>query len=307
MRIELTVLGGLVLSLGLSSACVVISDDVGNDEVGDGDGTTTVGDGDGDPTTGDGDGDPTTGDGDGDGDGDPTTGDGDGDPTTGDGDGDPTTGDGDGDGDCQAADPSVAFSYASFDFGQGDPWSTDIDWACTASVADTTNGLYLELACPDAPAEAPDPIIIDINATPTFLPPLTGGETVQVRYISEGPWWFNVHLRLDVEGYGHLLTLIDGDSLVPPDPYVWDPPFALTPVYDLCTPFADGCGDLERLALDMEVNGEPNRVWDSSHAIVGGDPGTDVWVVDAGLLHEIQCSDTPDEWYRVLIADTGLE
>jgi hypothetical protein len=280
MRTE--VLMGLFggLALALSPACVVISDDIADDEVGDGDGDATTGDGDGD--------------------GDPS-GDGDGDPT-GDGDGDPT-GDGDGDETCDPPDPSVSFSYEPFDFGQIDPWDSNLDWTCTVTTADTRDGLYLELDCPDSP----DPVIIDISASPSFLPPVFGGETMQVRYIFEGPWWFNIYLRLDMDGYGHLLTLIDGDSLLPPENYPFELPFEITPAYGLCTPISDGCGDLERLALDFELNGEAAHMFDGSYAIVGGDPGTDVWVVEAGHLHDIQCTDTPDEWYRVLIADTGWE
>jgi hypothetical protein len=257
--------------LAVSSGCVVISDDVAEDEVGDGDGDMTTGDGDGDPTTGDGDGDPTTGDGDGDG--------------------------------CPPRDPAVSFSYEPFDFGVGDPWQVDLDWTCTVTSADVSDGLRLVLDCP----EATDTVVIDVSATPSFSPPVFGGETVQVRYIYEGPWWFNVYLRVDMDGYGHVLTLIDGDSLLPPDNHPFEPPFAITVASGSCTPAPDGCGDLERLALDFEINGDPGHVFDGRHAIVGGDPGTDIWVARAGHLHDIQCTDTPSEWFRVLIANTGWE
>jgi hypothetical protein len=280
-----------LLSTSVAS-CVVVDGD-GGDVAGE---TTAMGDGDGDP--GDGDGDP------GDGDGDPGDGDGDGDGETGDGDGDSGDGDGDGDGDpsCPPGDPNVYFSHEPFEFGVG-PDAVDIDWTCTATDVDVSDGLDLLLDCPDAAM----PITIDISATPSFLPPVFPGDTIHVRYAYEGPWWFNIYLRIDVDGYGHLLTLIDGDSLVPPDNYAFELPFPIQPVSGLCPPMPDVCGDLERLALGFQVNGEAVEMLDSNYAIVGGDPGTDVWVEAAGHLHDINCTDTPDEWYRVLIANTGWE
>jgi hypothetical protein len=288
------VLGFVAVSAAtVSASCVIVEGD-GGDDAGE---TTMVGDGDGDPGDGDpGDGDP--------GDGDPGDGDGDGDgePGDGDGDGDPGDGDGDGDPNCPPGDPDGYFSYEPFEFG-GDPRNVDLDWTCTATEVDVSDGLYLLLDCPDATM----PITIDISATPSFLPPVFPDDTVHVRYVYEGPWWFNIYLRIDVEGYGHLLTMIDGDSLLPPDNYAFELPFPIQPVSGLCAPRPDSCGDLERLALAFEVDGESVEMLDSNYAIVGGDPGTDVWVAHAGHLHDIVCTDTPDEWYRVLIANTGWE
>jgi hypothetical protein len=218
---------------------------------------------------------------------------------TGDGDGDPGDGDGDGDGDpdCPPGDPDVYFSYEPFEFGI-DPWDIDLDWTCTVTEADLGEGLRLLLDCP----EAAMPITIDISATPSFLPPVIPGDTIHVRYVYEGPWWFNIYLRLDVDGQGHLLTMIDGDSLLPPDNFAFEPPFPIEAVSGLCTPAPDVCGNAERLALAFTVNGEAVEMLDSSYAIVGGVPGTEVWVATAERLHDINCTDTPDEWYRVLIA-----
>jgi hypothetical protein len=263
------------------ASCVVVVDD-GAVDAGE---TTMMGDGDGDP---------------GDGDGEPGDGDGDGEP--GDGDGEPGDGDGDGDPNCPPGDPNVDFSYEPLDFGLGFS-DVDLDWTCTATEVDVTDGLYLLLDCPDAAM----PIPIDISATPSFLAPVFVGDTVHVRYVLEGPWWFNIYLRLDVDGHGHLLTMIDGDGLLPPDNYMFEPPFAIQSVSGLCSPMPDGCGDLERLALAFEVNGEAVEMLDSNYGIVGGDPGTEVWVATARHLHDIDCTDTPDEWFRVLITNTGQE
>jgi len=275
-----------------TSSCTV---DTGGDD-GAASATETSADGDGDPDSGDGDGEP------GDGDGDPGTGDGDGDPATGDGDGDPGTGDGDGDdpGDCVEADPSVALGY-TLDGLDGAP--LDLSWTCTTTAVSTLDGLELGLDCPDAEG----PITLDLSLDPGLTIGLEPGEMVELRYVYDGPWWLNLYLRLDDAGGGHLLTLIDGDSLTPPGPASFELPVPITAQPGLCAPVLDFCGDHERYALRFELDGETSEVFDGHHVILGPPPGLDVWVDRAGRLHDISCTDTPDEWYRLLIVSAGDE
>jgi hypothetical protein len=260
-----------------SVSCAVVPGD-GEEDAGE---TTMKGDGD---STGDGDGD---------------SGDGDGEP----GDGDPGDGDGDVDPDCPPADPDVYFSYEPFDFGV-DPWDVDIDWTCTVTQSDSSEGLYVVLDCPDADI----PIAIDVSATPSFHAPVYVDDVVQVRYVYEGPFWFNVYLRLDIVDYGHLLTLIDGDSLLPPDNYEFEPMLDMESISGLCTPEPDFCGDAERLAVGFTVFGEILEMPDRSYGTVDViAPAPHIWVSSAVHLHDITCTDTPDEWFRVLIASSVPE
>jgi hypothetical protein len=225
----------------------------------------------------------------------------------GDGDGDPGAGDGDGDPNCPAGDPGVDFSYESLP-SDDTPWWGDenIDWTCTATEVDVSDGLYLVADCPDAAM----PIMIDITATPSLLLPMLPGDTIHVRYLIEGgPWFFNRYLRIDVDGHGHLLTMIEGDSLLPPVNYSFETPFPIQLVSGLCALTSDGCGDLERQALAFEVNDEAVEMLDGSHGIIGGVPGIEVWVADAWQRSDFMCSadNFRLESYRVLIANTGSE
>jgi hypothetical protein len=110
-NISFLALAGALTFATSMSACVVLTDDGSNDEVGDGDGDST-GDGDGDQT-GDGDGD-----------------------QTGDGDGD-QTGDGDGDGDAPscgwAQDEDPAGYYCG---GEGEDPTGTSPWACPADLVE---------------------------------------------------------------------------------------------------------------------------------------------------------------------------
>jgi hypothetical protein len=204
---------------------------------------------------------------------------------------------------CQPGPESPAhFSYV-LDIPGVDAWDADITWSCTLLSHDTVDGLTLALDCPDANG----PVSIEVFADPMLNPPLMDGSAITLRYVSEGPWWFNSYLRIDMDGFGHLFTLIDGDSLQPPEPYVFELPFPITTVSGLCDPMPDGCGDRERLGLSFSLGGEDIVMFDLYYAIVGGDPGTDIWIDEAYHLHDVQCTDTPDEWFRVLIANTGWE
>ena len=207
-------------------------------------------------------------------------------------------------GDMCLAKGDASFSY-QYDFGPVDEWDTNLQVDCTVdSVGIGDDGtVILALAC----ADLPQPVSISVKSNPAIALPLAGGELVTVHYVSEGPWWFNSYLRLDVEGLGHMLTIIDGDSLMPPENYGFALPVDITVKYELCAWFDGGCGQVERLGLGTVINSEDATVLDGDYAIVGGDPGTEFWVQSAEHLHEIQCTDTPDEWFKVMIANTGWE
>ncbi len=194
------------------------------------------------------------------------------------------------------------FAY-TIEIPGADPWDTDITWSCTVIDSNTLDGFAVTLDCP----EAMEPVVVSVLADPLLSPPVMNGAAMTLRYVSEGPWWFNSYLRLDLDGFGHLLTLIDGDALQPPDPFVFELPVPISTVSGLCDPVPDGCGERERLGLAFTVNGEDVVMFDPNFATVGGIPGTDVWVAAAGHLHDVLCTDTPDEWFRVLIANTGWE
>ncbi|NJK31385.1 MAG: hypothetical protein HC927_02615 [Deltaproteobacteria bacterium] len=198
------------------------------------------------------------------------------------------------------ADPPASFIY-SVEIGDIEPMDTEIDWTCTILEVAPGEKLDVVLDCP----EAADPVEILVDANPPFLPPVDPGQTMQLYYLSEGPWWFNRTMRLDVEGHGHLLTVIDGDSLLPPEEYDFEPPLELASKSGGCSPTPAGCGLQERLAVEFTSGGETVELFERDYEIAFGDPGTELWVFQAFHLSEIQCTDVPDERFLVLIANTG--
>ena len=272
------------VALVVMSACVVVGDDAPAGDTGTERGTDTG----------------TSSEGEGDGDGDPAPGDGDGEPRTGDGDGDPATGDGDGDEPaCPSRDRELGVDYV---LGGFDDSPLDVTWSCVTTSVSTNDGLHISLDCPDAPL----PITIDIAAEPAISTELGLGDQLELRYVYDGPWWFNLYLRLDrMGGTGHVLTLVDGDALTPPAPVEFDLPLPITPRADLCARTSEFCGERERYGLEVEVDEALHTVLDGHHATLGPPPGIDVWVSEAGELHEISCTDTPTHWYEILIVSPG--
>jgi hypothetical protein len=249
-----------------SASCAVEPKDVGDDT---GETTTETATGDGVPGDGDGDGDGDTGDGDGDGD----------------------TGDGDGDANCAPGNPGVYVGYEDIDVGFYEI-NIELDWTCTVIDVDFTEGLYLLLDCPDADI----PIEIDISATPNLAASVAAGDSIRMYYDFHDPFWTNRHLRLDVEGYGHLLTLIDSEGLSG-----LELPFSIQPTYGLCTATPTDCAKFERATMVFGGAAEGVEMLDGNYAATNGDPGIQIWVDTAGRYVDIDCTDSPGTWYRILI------
>jgi hypothetical protein len=237
---------------------------------------------------------------------------GDGDGETGDGDGD-TSGDtsGDGDGDCTSPDPNVSFSVESLEFGLAEFESANIVATCTVVTAEVVERMYLELDCP----EFPNPVIIDITATPTLSVPVLVGDTIQVRYIRVVTAWIETYLSLETESDEFLFSLVDAESLfLPPgvdvgtdNQFTWG--VAIASAYLGCSVQVDQCGDLERVLLGFDHDGEVPWILDGSYIEITPSPTVDVWLVEAQQVEDPDavedpqaCVDTPTGWYRMLVA-----
>ncbi|PRQ06310.1 hypothetical protein [Enhygromyxa salina] len=221
----------------------------------------------------------------------------------GDGDGDPT---GDGDATCPPPDGAVEFSYGPANFNLSlPPFDTKIDWTCTVAMIDNVDDLSLELDCPNSE----DPMLIQITAEPGLSVPLAQDDIVRVRYTVETPFWSNLYLRLDLEGYGHVLTLVDGDSLTPDDAGTFELPFGVSAASANCAPVDTECGMIDRLALTFDSMGEPTQiVFDGDYGNIQGEPGANVWLTGAQNLTQhpnMICTDVPASWYQMLIVDAN--
>jgi hypothetical protein len=231
---------------------------------------------------------------------------------SGDGDGDSTgdsTGDGDG-GECEPPDPSVTFSYVPPDFGLGEFDDANIDTYCTVIAADVLEGIHIELDCP----ETPNPVIIDVTATPTISVPVVVGGSVQVRYVRIVTAWIDTYLELRTGDGDYLFSIVDALNLFPP--YGVDNPFSLgtgiSKAFTGCIASSDQCGDRDRIRLGFDNDGPVPEITDGSFLVVEDFPTIDVWLVEAREVeHPDQvedpqaCVDTPTGWYRMLVA-TGL-
>jgi hypothetical protein len=203
---------------------------------------------------------------------------------------------GDGDPSCSAEDHTVDFHHDWSEF-----LDSTYDGTCTVASADLDlDGLVLQLDCPDLP----DPLAITIASTPslTFTPPLVG-DSLRVRSLYDTPSWSNQYLRLDRvddAGQRHLLTLVESETLQLDDP-AYELPLVFETLAIPCERFIDGCHYVERLALAFEVDGQPNELLDSTHALVGSQ--TEIWIATAMVYHESLCTDSPEEWFKVLITN----
>jgi hypothetical protein len=215
--------------------------------------------------------------------------------TIGSGDGE-TQGDGDGDGDgaCEPRDPELSLSLG---FHPGADPDLNLDWSCTIVNVDVSSGMSLLLDCPDVA----DPLNLSVDVTPGFVAPVSGGETIQLRYQRwSDDGGVDEFLRIDVDGVGHLLTWVDAFATLSSFPI----PFAIEFMPTPCEPIEEFCGPATRHALAFEVDGETVEVLDGSHAAFGG---LDVWVFEAWEVPDDvnSCTDAP--WRRVhaLFVDAG--
>jgi hypothetical protein len=137
--------------------------------------------------------------------------------------------------------------------------------------------------------------------------PLAVDDAVRLYVLQDGPWWINHYFRLERSENDPLLIGVDGDSIADEIDGQALMPFPFEVVSGLCPSVQSDCGIQQRLALDVTVNAEQARLHDHAYSIVGGDPGVEIWVQEATRFDEVQCTDTPTDWYRLLVAYTGNE
>lgn len=256
-----------------------------------------------DPTGGD-----TTG-------GDPTTDGGDptdGGDTTTDG-GDPTEGEPASVCDPQPAD--VGPFAVELDPNPEEPYldqTIDLDVSCTVtSITTMSVTVSLELACDDAAH------VLDVSGFDSIA--LAAGDVVTLRAFDTQPWWRETFVLLQREGQvivagmeSSTLPSGDGNDYSPPGTFF--DPLGLDVLTDVCRPEPlpedDGepcnfvcpelCYQVQRRAIEVASGGQSVVVYDGN---VGTVDGLQVGVGAEGWLN-VQCSDTPNGWYRLVIMRT---
>lgn len=204
-------------------------------------------------------------------------------------------GDGEGGG-CPAADPDVRASTTipALEFG-----NVDVELSCTVTTVD--QGMQrLVFDCPDAIDPVPVALEIDFDLQPAPSFPLSVGQALSVRVVVDTPWWSEVRVRIDDAQGQWLLGISDGSgTMISPEFF----PFAIEAQPTTCPAQDGGCGLLQRLELELDL-GEAGLAYvaDARHdgELEWDGRGLDVWVGAASSLSEINCSDTPNSWVRVV-------
>jgi hypothetical protein len=211
------------------------------------------------------------------------------------------------DGECEPPDPGVSFSYEPLDFGGDEFANANITALCTVVAADTVDGMHLELDCPDAP----NPVFVDVTATPTLSVPVLVGDTVRVRYVRVVTTWVDTYISLESESGDLLFTVVDAsklwayDDVQSPNYNPIDLGTGIGSSYTGCATGTNQCGTLERVRLwfDSSSIGATYGGTDGSYIEVVEFPTIDIWLVAAREVENpVACPNTPAGWYQMLVA-----
>ena len=178
-----------------------------------------------------------------------------------------------GEGECTIeGDAQVAFSLTGVDVGQA------LDWALTctvASVGPASSGTAIMLSqCSEAapgPNPAPTELELVVDSTPPSQPLIQLGQTLQLHWVQEPPFYAGRWFTLRSEGDTLLLAGIDGPSILPPNsPSFGFDPVEVTFVGSSCELVdASGCAMAQRWGLELGWDGVTTTIADSNAGYVG--------------------------------------
>ncbi len=143
--------------------------------------------------------------------------------------------------------------------------------------------------------------------TPVQPLPFEVGDEVQLEYRSEKTPWFNEWFSIRTAANPSVMVLggISADRVPPPGTSVQNFYFAnLEVVYDLCPPEGLACLPSERLALDVDLAGDQQRVFDSQFAKLTNLSGEyRIWVQSAARVNDpsVCHEDTEPAWFQSLM------
>ena len=186
------------------------------------------------------------------------------------------------------------------------------EWVCKVlGVFDgKEGGSVIELSCTEGemPVEPAPSLVIDASPAPSLVN-FTAGAGVRVIHGHVMPWWIEKWIRVESLMSGDLLLAgVSGSSLAPGGGGDLFAPASIEVIDGECAPFANGCGVVERLRLDVDAEGVLSTVHDRSFHAIGGDPGYSLWVDQAtSFIGEIECTDTPQRWFSIGMIFDGQE
>jgi hypothetical protein len=132
------------------------------------------------------------------------------------------------------------------------------------------------------------------------------GEPVSLEYVQDPIWWVNRWFALRAAGLQPWLLAagVDGSALDPPgttiDAFLAQPTLAATAAS--CEPEDGECGEQERLALELGFDEDSTQVIGPGTGYAGSLSSYRMAVERATrYVGQIQCSDTPSDWYDLVL------
>lgn len=215
-------------------------------------------------------------------------------------------------GECPPGEGSICDPQPEIDSSAA-AWSIDDNQAFQAALTDVQcvvadfqddgTTMTIELHC-DEEELAAHTIVVPSNP----ITPLNLGidNSVRLSYTAETPMWTDDWFAIRrVEG-GLIIGGSSASGLVPSADFF--APLAMNVRDDVCAQecLIDECGPRARHAIDVTVDGEETTVYDRTVGIVG-DPTQYTVVVGtaSGFVGPVECTDTPEAWYQVIVYDSS--
>ncbi|HWB75874.1 MAG TPA: hypothetical protein VG755_12990 [Nannocystaceae bacterium] len=203
--------------------------------------------------------------------------------------------------------PEIPGSAAAWSIDSGKTFQAALtDVQCVvADFQDDGTAMTIELHC-DEEELAAHTIVVPSNP----ITPLNLGidSSVRLSYYADTPMWTNDWFAIHRVGGGLIIGGSSGDSVLPPDNALIFGSIGLAVRTDVCAQecLIDECGPRARHAIDVTVDGDEATVFDRTVGIVG-DPTQYTVVVGAaaGFVGPVECVDTPDAWYQVIVYDSS--
>lgn len=133
--------------------------------------------------------------------------------------------------------------------------------------------------------------------------PLEPGDEIRVRARLSVPMWQNWYIRIDRLDGSPVFSGATGDSInYQFQDGTWALPYEPAPLLSNCPTEDLECGTSEALVVGFWLDGEGQSLPSGTHAEldIGGTP--DVWITEASRWVTLDCTDTPQDWFSVVMA-----
>jgi hypothetical protein len=195
---------------------------------------------------------------------------------------------------------SVAFRVEEGPYG--DP-PYDLERDC---IVDWTGGeepgiFDIGLNCSSSSGES-EIYTVSVSSYPAIRAFLPTGAPVTFAYMVEEPWWLDRWFYIRYSDGSLFMAGVDAETLIrrDVDPDFWYDPLVVRLADGLCPPVPEECGDLEREAIDVTLDGMTARVFDGNEGMVESMALYQIIADRAMVYRNVTCDDFPDSWISAL-------